>query len=74
MPDPAAELHRVLNEAPAEELTERYKIAPEVVEEIVGHRPYQSDVDILERAILPKRTYEQLATQIVTILGSEEVA
>jgi DNA uptake protein ComE-like DNA-binding protein len=74
MPDPATELQRVLNEAPAEELTDRYKIAPDVVQEIVAHRPYQSDVDLLERAVLPKRTYEQLVTQIISILGSEEAA
>lgn len=74
MADPKTQLHRILNDAPAEELTKRYGIAAELAKKIVAHRPYQSEVDILERAILPKRTYEQLVTQIITALGSEEVA
>jgi len=74
MTDPAQELRRILNEAPVEEFVDRYKVASDVAESIVAHRPYSSDVDILERAIIPKRAYEQLVTQIIEVLGSSEVA
>jgi len=74
MPDAVVELLRVLNEAPLQEFVDRYKVVSDVAELIVAHRPYVSEVDILERAILPKRAYEQLVTQIVTVLSSEEAA
>ena len=69
-----AQLHRILNEVPAGELTDRFGVAAGIADEIVAHRPYRSEVDLLERAILPKRTYEQLVTQLIEVLGSEEAA
>jgi len=74
MADPATEVLRVLNETPSAELTDRYKIVPDIAARIAAHRPYQSEVDILERAILPKRAYEQLVTHIIEALGSNEAA
>ncbi len=71
MPEPVKELLLVLNEASLEEFGDRYKVSADVARQIIAHRPYQSDVDFLERAILPKRTYEQLVTQIVTARASE---
>ncbi len=74
MADPNADLHRIFNELPAQELTVRYGVAAGIAHQIVAHRPYRSEVDILERAILPKRTYEQLVTHIIEVLASEEAA
>ncbi len=74
MADPNAELHRIFNEVSVTELTTHYGVAAAIAREIVVHRPYRSEVDILERALLPKRTYEQLVTHIIEVLGSEEAA
>lgn len=71
MDNPAADVVRVLNTASVEEFAGRYRIAPEIAAEIVARRPYHSDIDIIERAFLPKRLCEQVITQIVTVLGSE---
>ncbi len=74
MPDANAELRRIFNELSIRELTGHYGVAAAIAREIVAHRPYHSEVDILERAILPKRTYEQLVTHIIEVLGSDEAA
>ncbi len=74
MADPQQELRRILNEATAEEFSRRYGVAGEIARKLVAHRPYHSETDILERAILPKRCYEQLVTRIIELLGSDEMA
>jgi hypothetical protein len=71
MDNPARDVVQVLNTASVVEFASRYRIAPEIAQQIVARRPYDSEVDIIERAILPKRLCEQVITQIVTVLGSE---
>ena len=73
MDNPAADVVEVLNKASVVEFTSRYRIAPEIAQEIVARRPYHSELDIIERAFLPKRLCEKVITQIVSVLGSEAV-
>lgn len=71
MGNPASDVVNVLNSSSVEEFTGRYRIAPEIAQQIVAQRPYHSEIDIIERAFLPKRLCEKVITQIVTVLGSE---
>ena len=55
----------VLNEAAWKELTEAYSLNPTIADRIVANRPYASNIDFLERAIIPKRAYDQLRAEIL---------
>ena len=55
MSDPAdTRLLIVLNEATWKELTEAYSLNPPIADQIVANRPYASNIDFLERAIIPR--------------------
>jgi len=43
-----------------EQLIKEFRIHSSIADKIVDGRPYASEVDVLERAILPKRAYERL--------------
>jgi len=49
-----------LNTTSREQLIKEFRIHSSIADKIVDGRPYASEVDVLERAILPKRAYERL--------------
>jgi DNA uptake protein ComE-like DNA-binding protein len=53
-------LKQVLNHASAGDLVARYGINQHLAAKIVANRPYRSDIDVLEKAAIPKRAYERL--------------
>jgi DNA uptake protein ComE-like DNA-binding protein len=60
MQDFEANLKQVLNHASANDLVARYGISGSLALKIVAHRPYHSETDVLEKAVIPKRAYERL--------------
>jgi PilZ domain-containing protein len=58
--DPSRSLHKIFNEATRGELLAGYGLSAEFVDKIIAMRPYASELDILEKAVIPKRAYEQL--------------
>jgi hypothetical protein len=63
-------LLQVLNNVSADDLVRRYSVNAKLAAQIVAHRPYTSDVEILEKAIIPKRAYERIAKQLRSAHGS----
>ncbi len=63
-------LLQLLNNAPADDLVRRYSVDAKLAAQIVAHRPYTSDLEILEKAIIPKRAYERIARQLRSADGS----
>jgi hypothetical protein len=58
-------LQKIFNEAPREELLAAYGKNAEIVDKIIANRPYASELDILEKAVIPKRAYEQIRGDIL---------
>jgi hypothetical protein len=42
-----------------------FHIHAEIADKIIAHRPYESEADLLERGILPKRAYERLRREFL---------
>ena len=66
MQDFEANLKQVLNHASVSDLVARYRISGSLALKIIAHRPYHSEMDILEKAVIPKRAYERLRRHLQT--------
>jgi DNA uptake protein ComE-like DNA-binding protein len=58
------DLKLIFNHASLEEMTTMFGIECSVAEAIVQHRPYESEIDLLERGVIPKRAFEQLCRRL----------
>jgi hypothetical protein len=54
-----------LNTASRERMRREFHIHAEIADKIIAHRPYESEADLLERGILPKRAYERLRREFL---------
>ncbi len=59
-----APLELILNHATLEEMTQVFGIEGSVAEAILQHRPYESEIDLLERGVIPKRAFEQICWRL----------
>jgi len=60
-----------LNTASRERLTREFRIHAAIADQIIAHRPYASEDDLLERGILAKRAYERLRREFLNSELSE---
>jgi DNA uptake protein ComE-like DNA-binding protein len=58
------DLKLIFNHASVDELTSVFGIEPGIAAAIVQHRPYESEIDLLERGVIPKRVFEQLCRRL----------
>ena len=65
--DPSRSLHKIFNEATRDDLVAAYALSAELADKIIAKRPYASELDILEKAVIPKRAYEQLRGDILGV-------
>jgi DNA uptake protein ComE-like DNA-binding protein len=62
---PTFRFQMFLNTASRERMTREFRIHAEIADKIIAHRPYESEADLLERGILPKRAYERLRREFL---------
>jgi DNA uptake protein ComE-like DNA-binding protein len=58
------DLNLILNNASIEEMISVFGIEPGVAELVVQHRPYESEIDLLERGVIAKRAFDQLCWRL----------
>ncbi|HZQ24371.1 MAG TPA: hypothetical protein VFA89_16405 [Terriglobales bacterium] len=57
-------LLHLLNVLSMDDLVRLHGVSADLAEKIVTHRPYLTEHEILERAVIPKRAYERIVKEL----------
>jgi DNA uptake protein ComE-like DNA-binding protein len=57
-------LLHLLNVLSMDDLVRLHGVSANLAEQIVSHRPYISEQEVLERAVIPKRAFERIVKEL----------